>query len=115
MALTPASSWAILVIGAFALINGLAYMAFRIDKGRAIEDGWRVPERTLLFLALIGGWLGAKAAQRRFRHKTRKEPFRSHLNTIPVFGCLASGHGYSARNWPRSFSSSGTFDSPGLT
>lgn len=39
-------------------------------------------------LALLGGWAGAKLAQGRFRHKTRKEPFRSLLN-LSVLGPVA--------------------------
>nr|KZA97508.1 hypothetical protein A4A59_04610 [Rhizobium leguminosarum] len=40
--------------------------------------------RSLLFLALIGGSLGAVAAQQLLRHKTRKEPFRSILAAILI-------------------------------
>jgi uncharacterized membrane protein YsdA (DUF1294 family) len=36
----------------------------------------RVPERTLLFVSLIGGWPGAWWASQRFRHKTKKRSFR---------------------------------------
>ena len=48
--------------------------------------------RTLLTLCLIGGSLGAKTGQGIFRHKTRKEPFRTSLNAIAVLhvGFLAA-------------------------
>lgn len=81
-------SWAILGCGVMAFVNGLTFMMFRIDKERAIQGEWRISETTLLTLAFFGGWLGAKAAQRRFRHKTRKEPFRTMLNAIPVLWLL---------------------------
>ncbi len=61
------------------LINGIAFAMFAIDKTAAIRGEWRVSEGTLLFLAMIGGSVGAIVAQRRLRHKTRKEPFRSTL------------------------------------
>jgi uncharacterized membrane protein YsdA (DUF1294 family) len=61
---------------------------FRLDKDRAIRGEWRVSETTLLTLAFLGGWFGAKAAQRRFRHKTRKQPFRIFLNLIPALWLL---------------------------
>jgi uncharacterized membrane protein YsdA (DUF1294 family) len=35
----------------------------------------RVPERTLLAIALLGGTLGAPAGMLLFRHKTRKPAF----------------------------------------
>lgn len=60
-------------------INAAAFAAFAVDKQRAIDDQRRIPERTLLKIALIGGALGAVAAQQMLRHKTRKEPFRTQL------------------------------------
>lgn len=57
------------------LINGVAFAAFASDKRRAERGQWRIPERTLLQLAAIGGTSGAIAAQQLLRHKTRKQPF----------------------------------------
>lgn len=88
MTLTPTMSGLILGCGVVAFVNGLAFLVFRIDKDRAIQGEWRVSETTLLTLAFFGGWFGAKAAQRRFRHKTRKEPFHTFLNLIPVLWLL---------------------------
>ncbi|MEE4189070.1 MAG: DUF1294 domain-containing protein [Roseobacter sp.] len=69
-----------------ALVNTMAFVAFRHDKANAITGEQRIPENTLLILALIGGWVGAKVAQRRYRHKTRKQPFALMLNmTIIVW------------------------------
>ncbi|MWD28201.1 DUF1294 domain-containing protein [Aquicoccus sp. SCR17] len=65
-------------------INLAAALAFRSDKRRARERRWRIPERHLLFLALLGGWPGTKWAQHRYRHKTRKQPFGLVLNLVPV-------------------------------
>ena len=73
-----------LVAAYLVLINLLAFAAFRADK-RAAEHGlYRTPERTLLLLAAIGGTSGAFAASQIFRHKTRKQPFRSMLWLIAV-------------------------------
>ena len=71
---------------AFLLFMNLrAFAAFRRDKQLSETGGWRIPERRLLRMAFLGGWVGAKLAQRRFRHKTTKEPFRSRLNRIPAY------------------------------
>lgn len=67
---------------ALLVVNGAAFVAFWWDKRRAKAGAWRISERTLLGLALIGGSLGAISAQQIFRHKTCKEPFRSVLYLI---------------------------------
>ncbi|MFZ3033823.1 MAG: DUF1294 domain-containing protein [Parvibaculum sp.] len=69
-------------------INAVAFGAFGWDKFRAERDMYRLPERTLLTLAAIGGAFGAIFGQQRFRHKTRKEPFRTHLNLIAVLNIV---------------------------
>ena len=68
--------------GYFLTVNILTYLAFRADKRRSEARAWRMPEARLLTLALIGGWPAAKLAQRRLRHKTRKQPFARDLNAI---------------------------------
>ncbi|MFP4500703.1 MAG: DUF1294 domain-containing protein [Candidatus Hydrogenedentota bacterium] len=45
------------------------------DKYRAVSQGWRVAEKTLLALTLAGGMLGAMAGMLVFRHKTRHRLF----------------------------------------
>jgi uncharacterized membrane protein YsdA (DUF1294 family) len=60
-------------------INAGAFAAFWLDKRAAQRGLWRTPESTLLMFALIGGAPGAIAGQQLFRHKTRKEPFRTLL------------------------------------
>lgn len=56
-----------------ANVIGFAIMGF--DKWRAINNAWRVPEKTLLGIAAIGGAVGVLAGMRVFRHKTRKPLF----------------------------------------
>ena len=79
------------------LANIRAYELFRFDKIQAETGGQRVSEAQLLNAARFGGWIGAKLAQWQFRHKTRKEPFRSRLNmigqmqTAVLIGVVASG------------------------
>lgn len=70
-------------------INAVTFAAFASDKRRAVAGVRRVPERTLLELATFGGSVGALAAQRLLRHKTKKEPFRTQLWFICAVQTLA--------------------------
>ena len=56
--------------------NLLALVVYGYDKLQARVHGDRIPERALLWLAVFGG-VGAWIACELFRHKTRKQPFRS--------------------------------------
>ena len=60
-----------------ALINVVTFFVYGDDKRRAKKAGARrIPEKTLLLLAALGGSLGALAGMRVFHHKTRHWYFR---------------------------------------
>ena len=65
-------------------INLFCLLLFRHDKQGAIAGKRRTPESTLLIVALFGGTIGAFAARRIFRHKTRKQPFSTRLAMIAM-------------------------------
>lgn len=69
----------LVVLSALLVINVNAFLQFGWDKYCATRKWWRVPEVALLTWALLGGAFGAILGQQVFRHKTRKEPFRSSL------------------------------------
>ena len=58
------------------LINTIAFIAYGVDKRRAREGQWRIPERRLLGLAFWGGALGAFVGMNVLRHKTKHTKFR---------------------------------------
>jgi uncharacterized membrane protein YsdA (DUF1294 family) len=70
------------ILAALLAVNGIAFLAFWWDKRRAQAGARRIRESTLLWLAVLGGTVGAVSAQHLFRHKTRKEPFRTTLYLI---------------------------------
>lgn len=71
-----------MILAYLAVVNLAAFAAMGWDKSCAERRVRRIPERTLLTLAALGGSTGAIAAQQAFRHKTRKEPFRTWLYGI---------------------------------
>ena len=52
------------------------------DKRRAVRERYRIPERILLGIALIGGSVGCIAGMKLFHHKTRKPAFSIGLPVI---------------------------------
>ncbi len=62
--------------GLVLVVNLVALAVFGFDKWRSRGQGRRVPERTLLWLLFLCGWIGAWVAMAWFRHKTQKQSFR---------------------------------------
>ena len=54
-----------------ALINLTTFIIYGADKHRARQGKWRVPEKTLFLLPLLGGSVGALLGMRVFHHKTK--------------------------------------------
>ncbi len=50
-------------------LTGLAVMG--IDKSRARKHRWRIPEKTLFLVSILGGSIGTWAGMYLFRHKTK--------------------------------------------
>lgn len=59
-----------------AAVNLVTLALYGIDKARARRGKWRIPEKTLLLLPLLGGSVGALAGMHLFHHKTRHWYFR---------------------------------------
>ena len=57
------------------IINALGLLLMLADKLRAKKKLWRIPERILLLVALIGGSLGTTLGMYTFRHKTLHPKF----------------------------------------
>ena len=53
-------------------MNIITFLAYGIDKLKAVKDRWRIPEKTLLLLGLAFGSVGGIAGMKIFHHKTRK-------------------------------------------
>ncbi len=62
--------WQILLIY-FLIINVIGFFLMGIDKLRAKKQVWRVPEKTLFLIALLGGSVGTNIGMYVFRHKTK--------------------------------------------
>ncbi len=63
-------------------INVLSLVVYGVDKWKARCGWWRVPESVLMWLAVLGGSVGAMTAMWLFRHKTLKNKFRYGVPAI---------------------------------
>jgi uncharacterized membrane protein YsdA (DUF1294 family) len=62
-----------IIVAYFVLINAITYLIFYVDKRAAIANRRRVPEKTLLIAAFLGGSPLAIVAMNHLRHKTVKQ------------------------------------------
>ena len=65
-------------------VNIAAFAVCGWDKLCAKRGMWRVPEKILLLLAILGGSVGAMAAMAIFRHKTLHLKFRYGVPLILI-------------------------------
>lgn len=66
------------------VINAAALLLMLIDKQKAIHDRWRIPEKTLLISAILGGSIGSLLGMYWFRHKTKHLKFTLGVPLILV-------------------------------
>lgn len=65
----------IIVMVYLAVVNVIALALMGIDKYRAKREKWRIPEKRLFGVALLGGSIGSWLGMRLFRHKTQHKTF----------------------------------------
>lgn len=65
-----------------AAINLVTFCVYGADKRRAKKHRWRIPEKTLFLLPLLGGSVGGIAGMYAFRHKTKHWYFQIGLPLI---------------------------------
>ena len=66
------------------IINLIGLLIMYIDKRKAKYEKWRIPEKTLLMVALLGGSIGTMTGMYLFRHKTKKLKFTLGFPTILI-------------------------------
>ena len=65
-----------------AAINLVTFLVYGVDKRRAKRGAWRVSEKTLFVLPILGGSVGAIAGMKVFHHKTKHWYFKYGLPLI---------------------------------
>lgn len=83
----PNTKMMILLFMGFMSIIGFILMG--LDKAKAKKGAWRIPEKTLLGTALLGGGAGIWLGMEIFRHKTKHWYFKYGVPVICILEILA--------------------------
>lgn len=70
------------------IINVIGFLIMGIDKLKAKNGMWRIPENTLFLFAFLGGGIGTTAGMYAFRHKTKKMKFVIGMPAIVILEVL---------------------------
>ena len=73
------------------LINALGFLLMLIDKWKAKHNRWRIPEATLIGVAVLGGSVGSLLGMYTVRHKTRHIKFTVGIPlilTVQIFAAI---------------------------
>lgn len=80
------------LLGLYLLaVNLIAFVLMGVDKRRAKQEAWRIPEKTLCLPVVLGGALGGVLGMRTFRHKTRHWYFRFGFPLLLVLQVALGG------------------------
>ena len=77
-----------LILLYLTIINAAGFLLMLIDKQKARRGAWRIPEATLIWIAILGGSIGSLIGMYFFRHKTRHLKFVMGIPVI-LFAQLA--------------------------
>nr|WP_294492755.1 DUF1294 domain-containing protein [uncultured Anaerosporobacter sp.] len=76
------STLAILIY--LVVMNIIGFTIMGIDKSRAKRGAWRIPEKTLFLIAILGGSIGSILGMKQFRHKTKHKTFTIGMPAILI-------------------------------
>lgn len=67
--------WQKIGMGYLLLVNLTGFILMGADKHKAKKRAWRISERTLFLVAILGGSIGSMLGMYTFRHKTKHKKF----------------------------------------
>ena len=72
-----------------AAVNVVTFFMYGIDKLKAKRSKWRISEATLLWMAVIGGSIGAWLGIKIWHHKTMHKKFKYGVPAIIILQIAA--------------------------
>ena len=70
------------------VVNIIGFLIMLIDKKKAEKGKWRIQEKTIFIVTLLGGGIGTISGMYIFRHKTKKLQFTVGLPVITILEIL---------------------------
>lgn len=74
-------------IGYVIAINIIGFFVMGMDKWKARTNRWRIPEKTLFAVSILGGSIGTLVGMYAFHHKTKHWYFRVGMPLILILQC----------------------------
>ena len=74
----------------FFTINALGFLLMLVDKHKARKNRWRIPEATLMGVAVLGGSIGSLIGMYTVRHKTKHPKFTVGIPLILIVQLAAA-------------------------
>lgn len=78
------------LFGYLLIINALGFLLMLVDKMKARKNKWRIPEKTLIGVAALGGSIGCLAGMYTVRHKTQHPKFTIGIPLILALQAIGS-------------------------
>ena len=70
-------------------VSFITFIFYFVDKLKAIANAWRIPEKVLVILSIIGGAFGGLLATYTLRHKTKHWYFVYGMPMILILQIIA--------------------------
>ena len=70
-------------------VNAIGFLLMTVDKYKARKNLWRIPEATLMTVAIIGGSIGSLIGMYTVRHRTKHLKFTVGIPVILVLQIAA--------------------------
>ena len=77
-------NWTYIALIYLASINVVTFFLYGVDKWKAKRDKWRVSETVLIWMAVLGGSIGAWLGMKTWHHKTQHAKFKYGLPIILI-------------------------------
>jgi uncharacterized membrane protein YsdA (DUF1294 family) len=73
-----------LFVYVYFVMNLFGFLLMKVDKTKAVNHKYRIPEKNLWLTALLGGAVGTTLGMRMFRHKTKHLSFKIGFPILAV-------------------------------